>query len=456
MSESIKATATMYGTSDSFGRELNRISNDARAVVLTMTGEMASDQDDLNDAYDELEKEYERYQEAYEKEYRRQEEDIQSQYDEFNSQYDLDIRRLTHFPEMFIQALQRRADSVIAKLEELEIEIDDTLDDRYLAKKQKVAEMQAEFDELYGFVIDLTKGSFLEKIVGSLLMIGGGLMNDANKIFHGDGTSKEWGNIIGTIIAVVVIVVILWFTGGTTAGIVAAVLVGLSQLLTLDATYANGTLLGAIFSLLDFVFNDLLNLDDTIGSDFKHFDKNDPGYADMQATFKIVVAIAATIAKLVATWGMGSMFEGFIPEALETAVSVLGAAYTAYAIAMSIGDLLAAREAYNDLLNELNRMYEVATTETIEAQKVMTNHAFTDAAYIQTDTDEIINGYVLSFDENPIAPFDPSSTIPMNTRYAYDDEGMQFGFESLFDMSQYGGDRDYAKNIIIRSKFGVA
>lgn len=60
------------------------------------------------------------------------------------------------------------------------------------------------------------------------------------------------------------------------------VIVGLTILnafMTLDGMYANGVATGAMMGVLDTIFNDLLNFDDLIGSDFDKFDKNNEDYA---------------------------------------------------------------------------------------------------------------------------------------------------------------------------------
>lgn len=51
--------------------------------------------------------------------------------------------------------------------------------------------------------------------------------------------------------------------------------------MTLDGMYANGAMTGAIMSSLDFMFNDVLNFDDSAISDFEKFDGIHEDYQDM-------------------------------------------------------------------------------------------------------------------------------------------------------------------------------
>ena len=137
-------------------------------------------------------------------------------------------------------------------------------------------------------------------------MIVGGLQSDLRNIASGDFDSKIFTRILMVVVSVVMIVISI-FTGGSTLFIVLAIIL---LFLNLDGMYANGAATGAIMSALDFIFNDLLNLDDLIGSDFEKFDKDHEDYKEMVWYVKLSLTITA----IIVAWGSGGAGSGYDPS----------------------------------------------------------------------------------------------------------------------------------------------
>jgi len=408
--------------------ETSRWAEDTKAVVKTLTGEMARDKERLQ-----------KQQEIAN--------DIRTEYqgaiDGLADNYKLKGQNLMFLPEIFAMAIANMYDSSI---EDLEL----TMGAEYAAQVAKVKKMQKDFNNEYDFVLNLAGGSFVEKLLGSAIMIVGGMMKDTTDIVTGKANSGTYMRILAIVVKVIIIV-LLALTGNW----VAAAIVLADLIITLDGWYADGTMLGAIFSLLDFVFNDVLNLDDRIGSDFDDFDRDSEGYAAMQAKFKVALSIAAAIA----SWNAGGDMAAYI-DTLATAQTVntigtLSTYYAAYQMAMTLKDLHAQNEAYNNLKDELNNKKQ-QIDDSINKQ---INHkmiaSYRDASKIQTDTDELINMYTLQIANNSSEVETGEHRVPMNTRYEVADNDMSFGFEGVLDTTKYGGDPDYNKNILIKSAFGI-
>lgn len=69
--------------------------------------------------------------------------------------------------------------------------------------EQMVLKLKSEYD----FVIGLTEGAFVQRIIGSLIMIVGGLTSDMGDVLAGKADSTTWKNIITAVIIAIIIVV---------------------------------------------------------------------------------------------------------------------------------------------------------------------------------------------------------------------------------------------------------
>lgn len=427
----------------------------------------------------------------------------------YNSGLDQLVERmegLIAFDQIFQMAMSNRVDEYVAKYSpQLQ-----ALMGEY---KDLVAKLKSDYD----FVLGLTEGPFLQKIVGSLLMIIGGLMHDIGDIISGKANGDTWKRIVTAIILVILVVITVFFpaliglTAGAISTIVIAMLTVLSAFMTLDGMYANGAGTSAIMGVLDTVFNDVLNLDDRVGSDFDKFDKDNEDYAEMVMYVKLSIAMAQVyvawsamaesaaenaavanstkLANAGSTSGeaaligvSGTYGSGIAPEVLSTATvnqasvqateylggavtigtsaadsTVLGVSmktysqiYDAYSKASSVGDVVEANKRYEELKDKLES--DKAKVDDAIFKKISKNHMknYKDSAYFLQDQQEYIDRYLWSMTANNMY-VDPYGTTPVaNSRFT-PDKGtriMSFGFEDAFDESKQAGSKGYFNSIL--------
>ena len=83
--------------------------------------------------------------------------------------------------------------------------------------------MSAQLSNEYDFVIGLTQGSFLEKVIGSLIMIVGGIMSDMQDIMNGRADGETWKRVVVTTLTVSAVVALLGRILPASENIIAAI-----------------------------------------------------------------------------------------------------------------------------------------------------------------------------------------------------------------------------------------
>ena len=462
----------------SLGKEIARWGEDLNQVIKVLNGEYHDDVKKI---------------EAYKKRVEEYGNRLNAKVTQYNLGLDelLDrLEGLVAFDEIFHMAYSNRiGDYQEFNSPELEI-----MTKQYELMMRELKRLIADLKSEYDFVIGLTEGAFVQRIIGSLIMIVGGLNSDLRNIASGNFDSKIFTRILMIVIAVVMIVLSI-FTGGSTLFIALAIIL---LFLNLDGMYANGAATGAIMSSLDFIFNDLLNLDDLIGSDFEKFDKDHEDYQEMVGYVKL----SLTIATIIAAWGSGGVCSGAesssginagtagtygtnmgsqqtsmlaaqdagfttntvsygggaitIGDSLQTS-AFLGAKfptyaslYEAYNIASGIKDVISQNKLYKEmeerLKSDLNKVDEAIVSKT---NKNMMKH-YKDAAYFLQDQQEYIDRYVWGMTSQSMY-VDPYGTTPVaNIRFTPDKDTrmMSFGFEDVFDESTQAGSKGYFNNIL--------
>ena len=485
---------------DSLGKEVTRWGEDAEQVIKVLSGEY---HDDVKKV-----KEYEKIVSNKKQHLERIVQKYNWTLDEFSSR----LNSLVAFEEIFHMAIKNRINDYQSKYGP---EIDAMVTE-YGRMVKLLEQMVLKLKSEYDFVIGLTEGAFVQRIIGSLIMIVGGLTSDMGDILSGKADSTTWKNVI-TAVIIAIIIVVTWGYAATAAGtaapwlIASAVFATIGGLMTLDGMYANGAMTGAIMSSLDFLFNDVLNFDDLIGSDFEKFDKDHEDYQDMVGFVKIFIGLAS-----LATGFVGSLYT----QAANTAASTAGAAvqpvksgwnigtasrygtdigsqqtgilaaqdaamgvvntksllggaveiadtfgssmllgvkfstysqiYDAISMAFKVGDVVTANKQIKDIENKLKEdMDNLGEKVTSKLNKNMMKH-FTDSAYFLQDQQEYIDRYVWSMTEQNMY-VDPYGTTPVaNIRFSPDKDTriMSFGFEDIFDESTKAGSKGYFNNII--------
>lgn len=390
-----------------FGEEIERVGDHIGQVGKVISGEYHRDV-----------KKVEAMQEKYDAKTNRYNNDMDALYDK--------LQGLIAFHEIFKMAAANRISSYeAANMPEI---------DALFAQLQHAAnQLQKE----YSFVIGLTQGAFLQKIVGSILMIIGGLANDIQSIVSGNWSSDLFKRILSTLVGVVLIVLAVLaspLTGGSSLYIISVVLSVILLYISLDGMYAGGAGMSAVMSGLDFILNDILNLDGLIGNDFKKFNHDHEDFGEMIGYVKLSLTLATVASSIGAGMAEGmkqvaTQLVGKVTVSVGTTFSQL---YAAYSLAMDVKDLVGANKAYKELEEKL--AMEKAKIDQIimnkSSEKMM--RAYKDQEYIQSDMDEIINSYVLSYSSVYI---DPAIYVPMNTRFEPDEKAkdmLSFGFEGIF------------------------
>lgn len=465
----------------SLGKEINRWGEDLTQVIKVISGEYHDDM-----------KAIKKYKDSVDEFGRR----VQLRVETYNLKIEELVDRmdsLIAFDEIFHMAIANRIETLSAS-ESTEL---DKLANEYTLMRKQLEIMIAQLKSEYDFVLGLTEGAFVQRLVGSLLMITGGLMSDTWDILSGNADSGTWKRIMNValmVIAIVIIVLMIVFSAGAASPLlwVALVLVSINTFMTLDGMYSNGAATGAIMGLLDFVFNDVLNLDDLIGSDFEKFDKDHEDYQDMVG----YVQLTLTIGSIIAAWGASAPGDGInagtaakygtnmgsqqtsalaaqdagltvnqasygngalmVGDTLQTS-SFLGIKFSSYAqiyeaykIASNVKDVLAQNKVYNDMKDKLKEDYN-KLNEAIQTKldKSMMKH-YRDSAYFLQDQQEYIDRYIWSMTSQNMY-VDPYGTTPVaNMRFTPDKDtrGLSFGFEDVFDESTQAGSKSYFNNII--------
>ena len=445
---------------DKLGREIDRVGDQFTQVGKVLGGEYHDDVKRLEEYKSRLD----------------------SKSREYNSALDAFAERmesLIAFHEIFQMAIANRMDKYIEQY-----------NPQLQAMMKEYQAMAAQLSNEYDFVIGLTQGSFLEKVIGSLLMIVGGIMSDMKDIMNGRADGETWKRVVVTTLTVAAVVALFFVPG--LQGVALAVAVSLASItafMTLDGMYANGAATGAIMGVLDTLFNDVLNLDDRIGSDFNKFDKDHADYQEMV----MYTQLAMSLASLSAAWaGAGTQVSnigtagkmstsstaGAGGRALSTAGAemtgqTLGTAsrsagaissgsflgvsfstysdiYKAYSTAQSIGDTIGANKQYEDLKNKLESdRIKVESLVENKYRKSFMKH-YKDTAYFLQDQQEYIDRYLWGMTAQNMY-VDPYGTTPVaNIRFTPDKDTrvMSFGYEDMFDDSKMAGSKNYFNSII--------
>jgi len=490
------------------GKEVQRIVDDTVQVVKVLSGQYHNDVKKV---------------EAYQKRVEAYGEKVSDKAKDYNYQVDKLADRMNSliaFHEIFQMALGNRLD-VLSNEFSSELA---ALNKQYASMVAELKRMVAKIESEYDFVIGLTQGAFIQRIIGSVIMIVGGLMSDLGDVLNGRANSSTWSRIGMAVLLVVLIVLAIlfppaWGTVTTAAGAVVMtttymVVIGLMVLnafLTLDGMYANGAATGAIMGVLDGIFNDILNLDDLIGSDFDKFDKDHEDYSQMvgyvqlamslatiylawssssayyaaeaEATRQAAIAAGGTVAPEASALGLQTSTPGFMDTAVvgqssggSATNSYLGGAveigtsasdstmfgvtfstysdiYDAFSAAIKVKDYITANKQYGDMKKKLEEDREkVSMAIDSKLNKNMMKH-YKDTAYFLQDQQEHIDSYIWSMTAANMY-VDPYGTTPVaNIRFTPDQDtrGLSFGFEDMFDESMMAGSKSYFNSIIYGS-----
>lgn len=490
---------------ESLGDEITRWGEDIHQLENVMSGKYASDQKRA-------------------KEYQNKVENYAQTMDARTAVYNNDVDKLVDkmesliaFHEIFQFAMGNKLDAASVQYSAEMAQ----MNSEYGAMVGELKRMVAKIESEYDFIIGLTEGAFIQKIVGSVIIIIGGIMSDLGEVLSGKANSDTWKRVGMVIVLVILIIIAIFFppawglVSATSAAwtVTYTVIVGLTILnafMTLDGMYANGVATGAMMGVLDTIFNDLLNFDDLIGSDFDKFDKNNEDYAQMVGYVQLAIGLTQmylawtssaayyaaqeTAAREAAFAAGGSVKpeasmlgisggESFTDTAVigqsktasdSAAKSMFGGAveinsknisnsalfgvkfatfsdiYDAFTSSLKIKDYISANKQYEDMNKKFQEeMDKVNAAITSKANKNMMKH-YKDSAYFLQDQQEYIDRYVYGMTANSMY-VDPYGTTPVaNIRFTPDKDTrmMSFGFEDVFNESKMAGSKNYFNSII--------
>lgn len=459
---------------DKLGGEVSRVGNQLGQVGKVLGGDYHDDMKKIQD------------RENY----------VKSELSRFNTETDSlaeKIDRLIAFHEIFQMAASNRLDEYVGK--------NGPRVDKLIAEyKAMVERLKSEYD----FIVGLTEGSFLEKILSSILMIIGGLASDLGDIMSGKADGETWKRVLVTVVTVSAVIVMFLVPGLQGVALAVAVsLAAINAFMTLDGMYANGVATGAIMGVLDTVFNDLLNLDDLIGSDFDKFDSDHEDYKEMVMYTQLVITLATVAVSFgansvgvdrIGTSGNMSMAstsgaggKALTGASAEMSGQTLGTStvsgtgsstaggvltinstnpmdssfagikfntysglYKAYTTATDVGDVITANEQFGNLKDKFTedrqKLEEAITTKIAKGF----TKSYKDVAYFLQDQQEYIDRYLWGMTSQNMY-VDPYGTTPVaNIRFTPDKDTrvMDFGYEDMFDDGKMAGSKNYFNSII--------
>lgn len=445
---------------ESAGAEVSRWGEDLEQVGKVLSGQYHADMNKLSEVQN-------RYNEALD--------DYEDKYKEAANTYNRGLNELLDkmdnliaFHEIFHMAASNR----IENYGEFTGPSDKELMKLYAEFKRLADKLKKEYD----FIISLKTGGILEKIFYSMISIIGGITHDMTKIMTGEASSDEWKRIGMVVVAIILVVIAILAaipTGGASLSLIyvaIAILVTISTLLMLDSMYADGTLMGAVMDMLDFLFNDIMQLDKLIGSDFEKFDADNEDYADMVTYIKMSIGIATLILSLgtsIGSWGATttnaagqtvqytSVWSGMTAGVGTSTIAGIPVAnykalYDIYSTATAVKDFMAANKAYETLKGKLSEdLNKVDTIILKQTNKNFMKH-YKDTEYFLNDQQMVIDRYLYSMTaENMYV--DPYGTTPVaNIRFTPDkkERSMSFGFEDLFNSDNQAGGSNYFKSML--------
>lgn len=460
---------------DKLGNEMSQVGSDIYQIGKVLGGE-------YHDAAKKVQ------------EYGKKVEDAQKRYNAGVDNLVEKMESLVAFHEIFQLAMGNRLDNYMA-------EYGPVLEAMMAQYQAMVKQLKQDFD----FVLGLTEGAFMQRLIGGIIMIIGGIMSDLGDIVSGKADGDTWKRAITAVILIIVIVFMWWNPVGWWA-ITAAILVTIGSIMALDGMYANGAITGAVMGMLDFLFNDVLNLDDLVGSDFDKFDKDHEDYQQMVMFTQLALALAGMAAgwasapqataqtagvgsagtmSLSTTAGAGgsalnSAAAGMTGQTVGTATasgastasylggtlqvgntmsqsSFLGVSfstysdiYKAFSTASDIKDVAAANDQYEKMKAKFQEDIDKLNTAIDNKYRKNFMKHYKDTAYFLQDQQEYIDRYVWGMTADSMY-VDPYGTTPVaNIRFTPDKDtrGTSFGFEDMFDESTAAGSRGYFNNII--------
>lgn len=399
---------------DTVKNEYDRVEDDYKALANVMSGEYHDDAEDLEEEQKRVQSQIDLYNDKVE--------GMQEAIDGLFAFHEIFTMARTNLLEAYVSGEQPKIDAAIAGL------------------NTHIADFNNQYSVVKSF-----SGTFLGKLAISVYMIVGGMWHNATDIATGEANSEDYIQLASAIIIITLAVLTAPATGGMSLQFALAIL---AAFVSLDAMYAGGVGMSAVMSALDFIFNDVLNLDDRVGSDFGDFDKDSDDYAKMTMYTQLSIQLAS----ITASWKntaptIGSELTKGMTGAQTATYQTLYGSYQVAMAAKSYSDANAAaaeidakfKKDKEKIDNEIDHLY----------RKNFIKH-YKDVEYFLNDQQYVIDSYLWETTIDNMYT-DPYAITPVaNIRFSPNDKEkkVSFGFEEMFNYDTMAGGDKYVKKIL--------
>jgi hypothetical protein len=347
-------------------------------------------------------------------------------------------------------------------------------------------------------------GTVLGLIFGGLAKIATGMARDVLSLAEGDIAAL--GRLVATTVKIVAIVAA--FKSGY---FYLAYLLITEMVISLDAMYANGAVLSGVLKILDVILNEVLRLDHVM-QDLSKLDPDHDKHMDIVGVVRITVSVVATIAS-VRAYFTSEAYRIALKQAMGSVVStvtgavasipIVGDMYTVISqlldklntlIAIDIGkaslklsDLWDIAKSIINIIKAIGYKVNIPgmpdlvypedeieqgeakvkaigneITNRLNDSAIKLNSKFTnttrnrmlmhmkDSKDMMSDSDEIINEFLLQVMGDTAGYLDPEGLIAKNSRYSYTPT-VAFGYEDMFNASNFAGNEEYFKKMLYGS-----
>lgn len=312
-----------------------------------------------------------------------------------------------------------------------------------IEEKQKEAEkLVEEFNSNYSMIIELN-GTFLGRIFLSPVMILGGIHYDLGQMIDGDIQATM--RMVQLTISIATLVMMPEDTS-TWIQVVAY----LGVYLSLDATFGANGIMMATMQILDFMFNDVLQLEDWAHEDFGNFSEDSEHYEETLGYVSLTVTIALIISTIDFDAMMNQSDELASQPASEAAISAARdsrSLQNLLTVVQQASSYYEKKIAHEELVTELEDKMEMIEAKHKRADNMHRAKMLALEEAFTTPHEERVMLYEYGFDNNSYEVKDPMYLVPLDI-LDQDNKKPYETFNGIFNESKQAGSTNYFKNML--------
>lgn len=312
-----------------------------------------------------------------------------------------------------------------------------------IEEKQKEAEkLVEEFNSNYSMIIELN-GTFLGRIFLSPVMILGGIHYDLGQMIDGDIQATM--RMVQLTISIATLVMMPEDTS-TWIQVVAY----LGVYLSLDATFGANGIMMATMQILDFMFNDVLQLEDWAHEDFGNFSEDSEHYEETLGYVSLTVTIALIISTIDFDAMMNQSDELASQPASEAAISAARdsrSLQNLLTVVQQASSYYEKKIAHEELVTELEDKMEMIEAKHKRADNMHRAKMLALEEAFTTPHEERVMLYEYGFDNNSYEVKDPMYLVPLDI-LDQDNKKPSETFNGIFNESKQAGSTNYFKNML--------